>query len=586
MLRISTSLVASIGFVAVAVPRVAAQTTFVAGLNSQGQQAALGTYSATIARYAPTVAFFAYDGFESGDTNGLTDIYVRDWDTGAVQRASLTYTGGQPDQDCFRPSVSGSGQQVAFISGATNLVANDTNSRWDAFLRDRTANTIERVSVDWQGGELTDYTYAVELSMDGRLAVFDYLGSNAIQGGNPGGTHVLYARDRVAATTVAVSVSSTGTYPNYNGAWYPSDFSISDNDRYVAFSSYATNLVPGDNNGVPDIFLKDLQTGALTLVSTNASGVQASGHSLWPSLSADGRWLSFSSISNNLVPGHVSFYYDVVRKDLQSGTVDLATVSSTGGDSNANSRETSISSDGRWVCFHSDATNLVYGDTNGFSDFFVRDMLLSKTTLETLTASNSQVPGLATPLYRMQMSANARHVLFESSATNVVVPDANGTWPDAFIRDRGYAWSYCTAKVNSLGCIPTIGSTGVPSASANSGFVIASSNVLNNKSGLLYYGVSGPATIPFQAAFLCVKPPVKRTPAINSGGNPPPAQNCSGLFAIDFSAFSHGLLGGNPLPQLQVPGTHVDCQFWSRDPGFAAPNNTGLTDGLDFTLVP
>jgi hypothetical protein len=177
-------------------------------------------------------------------------------------------------------------------------------------------------------------------------------------------------------------------------------------------------------------------------------------------------------------------------------------------------------------------------------------------------------------------------VLFESTSTLVVVPDTNGTWPDPFVRDRGYSWAYCTAKVNSLGCTPTIGSSGVPSASATSGFVIASANVLNNKSGLLFYGVSGPATLPFQGSYLCVKPPVKRTPALSSGGNPAPAKDCSGSFALDFTAFAHGLLGGNPLPQLQMAGTHVDCQFWSRDQGFAPPNNTGLTDGLDFTLEP
>ena len=144
---------------------------------------------------------------------------------------------------------------------------------------------------------------------------------------------------------------------------------------------------------------------------------------------------------------------------------------------------------------------------------------------------------------------------------------------------------YCTAKVNSLGCTPTIGSTGVPSASAGSGFVVAASQVLNNKNGLLFYGTNGQAALPYQAGTLCVKSPIKRTPAGNSGGNPPP-NDCSGVFSIDMNLFAVGGLGGTPLAALSVPGTIVNCQWWGRDPGFVAPNNTTLSDGLEYSVCP
>jgi hypothetical protein len=143
--------------------------------------------------------------------------------------------------------------------------------------------------------------------------------------------------------------------------------------------------------------------------------------------------------------------------------------------------------------------------------------------------------------------------------------------------------TYCVAKLNSLGCLPAMSSSGVPSASTGSGFVIRGSNVINNKQGLLFYGVGGPASTPFQGGTLCVAPSIKRTSSVNSGGNPPP-NDCSGVFQIDMNAFAAGALGGNPLPALSVPGTLVYAQWWGRDPGFAAPSNTTLSNGLQYVV--
>ena len=143
--------------------------------------------------------------------------------------------------------------------------------------------------------------------------------------------------------------------------------------------------------------------------------------------------------------------------------------------------------------------------------------------------------------------------------------------------------SYCTAKTNSLGCMPVITASGTPSATSGSGYTISAQVELNNKSGLLFYGINGRAATPFQGGTLCVKSQVKRTPAVNSGGNPPP-NDCSGVFHIDMNLFAVGGLGGTPLPALTTPGTLVDCQWWGRDPGFAAPNNTTLSNGLEYTI--
>jgi hypothetical protein len=145
---------------------------------------------------------------------------------------------------------------------------------------------------------------------------------------------------------------------------------------------------------------------------------------------------------------------------------------------------------------------------------------------------------------------------------------------------------YCTAKVNSLGCTPSIGGTGTPSATSGSGFAVAAQNVRNQKSGLLFYGTSGQASTPFQGGLLCVQSPIKRTPASSSGGTALPINDCSGVYSIDMNAFAVGALGGSPLPALTIPGTVVDCQWWGRDPGFPPPNATTLSDGLEYAVGP
>jgi hypothetical protein len=114
---------------------------------------------------------------------------------------------------------------------------------------------------------------------------------------------------------------------------------------------------------------------------------------------------------------------------------------------------------------------------------------------------------------------------------------------------------------------------------------VSCSDVINNKSGLLFYGLHGRASLPFQNGTLCVQSPVKRTVGVNSFGNPPP-NDCSGVYALDMNCFGAGGCGGNPDPMLLQPFAVVDCQWWGRDPGFPSPNNTTLSDALEYVLGP
>ena len=139
---------------------------------------------------------------------------------------------------------------------------------------------------------------------------------------------------------------------------------------------------------------------------------------------------------------------------------------------------------------------------------------------------------------------------------------------------------YCTPKLNSMGCEPTIGFVGTPSASASSGFLIHASNLLNQKSGFLLYSTAGRASTPFFGGTLCLLPPIHRTPAQNSGGSTS-GTNCTGLYVYDFNV----RIASGVDAQL-VAGATVDAQYYSRDPGFASPNNVGLTDAIEFTILP
>ena len=147
---------------------------------------------------------------------------------------------------------------------------------------------------------------------------------------------------------------------------------------------------------------------------------------------------------------------------------------------------------------------------------------------------------------------------------------------------------YCTAKTNSLGCVPAISRSGLPSASSTSGFTVACAQVRNQKPGLLFYKAGGAqANLTYQCGTLCLGPAnIRRTPARSSGGNPPPANDCSGVFGIDMNAFAAGAAGGNPDPQLLVAGTVVHAQWWGRDQGFLPPCNTTLSDAVEYTINP
>jgi Tol biopolymer transport system component len=376
--------------------------------------------------------YVAYDSLATnlvaGDTNAVSDIFVRDRQTGTTTLASKDSAGVEGTDQSFNPSISGDGRYVAFYSDAANLVTGDSNGRGDIFVRDRQTGTTTLVSRNSGGNEGSGGdSDNPSISADGRYVAFDSYATNLVSG-DTNGKYDIFVRDRQTGTTYLISKDSAGV-PGDDGSSAPS---MSSDGRYVAFDSYATTLVPGDTNGKKDIFVRDRQTGTTYLVSKSSAGVEGDDSSESPTISSDGRYVTFESAATNLVAGDTNAKTDIFVRDRQTGSTYLVSRSSAGEQGNDASYHASISADGRYVAFWSPATNLVSGDTNGMYDIFVRDRQTGTTTL--VSKDSSGVLGNIAS-FDPSISGDGRYVAFISVATNLVPGDTNGV-KDIFVRDR------------------------------------------------------------------------------------------------------------------------------------------------------
>lgn len=184
----------------------------------------------------------------------------------------------------------------------------------------------------------------------------------------------LVAGTAQAQTTVRVNVSSSGVPTNAEATAYRSV--LSGDATRVAFTTAATNLVPNDTNGTLDVMVRDLVAGTTSRASVSTGGVEGNGSSKLATISADGRYVAFESDATNLVPGDTNLATDIFLRDLQAQTTSRVSLRPNGNQCNGFSFGCSISADGRYLAFYSSATNVVQGDTNNRTDVFVRDLLL------------------------------------------------------------------------------------------------------------------------------------------------------------------------------------------------------------------
>ena len=366
-----------------------------------------------------------------GDTNDTADVFVADRRTGAIERVNVSSTGAQAhhltDEGSFGPSISADGRYVAFASFADNLVPGDTNEALDGFVHDRRTGRTSRITLDTAGGQA--WGGGVSIDRSGRYAAFIALPGAILPGSDDFQLDGVFHRDLRTGEVRRADVSTAGG---------PSDSVsgvavISGDGRHVAFQSWGAGLHPGDTNGEPDVFLRDVDTAVTELVSITPAGVAGNGASLGFAVSADGRFVAFCSYASDLVPGDTNGVADVFVRDLRTGVTRPVSVAADGGPSAEGACGAgAVSDDGRFVTFASSSPDLVPGDAGGVVDAFVRDMWTGHTSRVSVGRRGaggddfSSAPGL---------TRDARWTVFGSSAGNLVPGDTNHA-VDVFVRRR------------------------------------------------------------------------------------------------------------------------------------------------------
>jgi Tol biopolymer transport system component len=361
------------------------------------------------------------------DTNER-DVFVRDRLTGVTTRVSVSSSGAEGNNMSLDPAISANGRYVAFASGASNLVPGDWNGYADVFVHDRQTGVTTLVSQGSGGAQGNADSRHPSISADGRYVAFESFAGDLVAL-DPNATYDIFVRDLQTGQTTLVSANYyTGASGN-GPSFAPS---ISADGRFVAFSSDAPNLVGGDTNGRRDIFVRDMESNETTRASLNSSGEQAlNGASYNPSISSDGHSVAFFSYADNLVPSDTNALNDIFVRDLSVGTTTRVSVDSAGNQATGPSQSPWISPDGRLVAFQSTAANLVAGDTNGKSDVFVADRQTGAVARVSVDSSGAQGNGDS---FFPSISGDGQHVAFFSDATNLVVGDTNG-FRDAFVHD-------------------------------------------------------------------------------------------------------------------------------------------------------
>jgi len=443
-------------FVAVLITKlpVLGQTTEPISVASDGTQGNFSSGNPSISADGRYVAFASNaSNLVSGDTNGYSDVFVRDRQAGQITRVSLASDGTQSNEASGGTvgfdgnfwvggiAISADGRYVAFESYASNLVPGDTNGYSDVFVHDCQTGQTTRVSVSSTGVQGNGSSFEPSISADGRYVAFSSGSTNLV----PGGTFAtnVFVHDCESGQTEQISIASDGTQPHSGGASL--DPSISADGRFVAFFSQAYDLVPDYRYRTFDVYVRDRQNGQTTRVSVASDGTPTlypfsiSDH---PSISADGRHVAFSSnTAFDLVQAiNNEGQTDVFVHDRQTGQTTRVSIATDGTRGNGPSGfgnngfgrgayGLDISSDGRFVTFVSDASNLVFADTNEARDVFVHDRETGQTTRVSVASDGVQGNSFS---IGSSISADGRYVAFGSGAANLVMGDTNETF-DVFV---------------------------------------------------------------------------------------------------------------------------------------------------------
>ena len=412
-------------------------------LDSDGEQAAGGgSFQPFIARFDNFLVFESdasnlVPGVLGGDTNGQRDIFLHYLPTGYVERVNTDVDGNESSGGAARPFASYTGRYVVFDSAASDLLVGDTNEANDVFVKDRQTGVVIRANTNAAGEEsVGGDAMAMGLSFDGRYVLFSSTASDLV----PDDTNDevdLFLKDLQTGAISRVNTTAAGdqslgnTEASITGK-------LTDDGRYVVFQSGATNLVANDTNGNVDIFRKDLTTGEIVRVDTDSAGNQTANRpsgvsSSEPAISSDGRYVVFRSAASDLVPDDTNGLDDVFLKDLVTGAISRVNTDADGGQATGGeSGFASISADGRHVVFSSRADNLVADDTNGTVDTFLKDMRTGQ--LARLTVNTAGEQSIGASEFGGNTFVRGTVAVFASDATNLVPDDTNGEF-DLFESD-------------------------------------------------------------------------------------------------------------------------------------------------------
>ena len=316
------------------------------------------------------------------DENKTSDVYF----AGGFVASVNPLTGNAGNGPSRGPALSPDGV-LAFASDATDLVANDENGSSDIYLK-ASGLSYERVSVDTTGGDANGDSHgSPALSTEGRRVAFSSAASDLVL--DDGNAMIdVFLRDREAGRTERVSVDTSGGDPN--GRSSLTNQGISDDGRYVAFTSAASDLVPGDTNGVDDVFVRYVEAGTTRRVSVDSIGVDANGASSAAAISPDGRYVAFTSTASDLVAGDTNAVDDVFIRDLLTNTTVRASLDSGGRDANRASGNPALSENATYIVFDSQASDLVSEDDNHVSDVYIRRALPNRAPVA--AASSVETP--------------------------------------------------------------------------------------------------------------------------------------------------------------------------------------------------
>jgi Tol biopolymer transport system component len=367
-----------------------------------------------------------------GATISVVSIIAMPASSWAGSRSSAIAEGsGEANGTSWEPAASADGRYVAFVSDASNLLgddtANDTNGADDVFLADTVEGTIRLVSRDPVSADQANGASAhPDISSDGRYVVFDTAATNLVPADANGEISDVVRFDATDGSLTLVSRRGVAGAQGNGDSFAPS---ISKTGGSVSFISQATNLISNDTNGKADAYVRDVDAGSTTRVSTDSSGKQANNATYAAVVAPGAGWVAFSSIASNLVSGDTNHDRDVFEKNLGTGKTIRSSVRSDGRQGNGSSALEDISSNGRYVVLNSFASNLVKNDGNNQGDVFVRD----RVDATTIRVSKRGSVEANDDSFGASVSDDGAYVVFGSRASNLGTDaDGNGSATDVF----------------------------------------------------------------------------------------------------------------------------------------------------------